>query len=385
LEFLVKIEKGSLQCLLWSAGKLPARQSKEIDYMLRQRIKRIAWHGWALLQDAIDLVAQRLGKPIPPLSRTEIIWAYRSILDREPRDGAEIQAARKLSISTAQLRGVLVATDEYRAHNPPLHLPALDGHEPPITVELVDDPEQLQHLLTHVQATWQHLGETEPYWSVVTGERFRMANIEQARAEFYQSGQPDAGRLLRTLERNGIRTSRLRTCLEYGCGVGRVTRWLAPQFDQLYACDISLAHLQSAEQYLRQEQQGNVVYLHIQSLADLEPLPPVDLVYSVIVLQHNPPPVISALLDLLLHKVKPGGFAYFQTPTYRLDYHFHLATYLAEAEQRQEMEMHLLPQSEIFALIARHGAQVVEVLEDAHTGLRYKERSNSFLVRKLAE
>jgi trans-aconitate methyltransferase len=360
------------------------RSSKEeAQGMLIQRLKRFSRHGWAMVQDFGDLVAQRLGHPIPALSRTEIIWAYRSILDREPRDAAEIRAARKLCTSIEQLRGVLVSTDEYRARNPPLHLPALNGDEPPMVIESVQDPAQLHTLITHVQAAWQHLGETEPYWSVVAGERFLMANIEQSRAEFYQSGQPDVVRLLRTLARNGIDAARLRTCLEYGCGLGRVTRWLASHFDQLYACDISLPHLRSAEHYLQEQGQRNIVFKQIQSLEDLQTLPKVDLIYSLVVLQHNPPPVIAQLIERLLGQLNPGGFAYFQVPTYRLDYRFELATYLAEEGQRKEMEMHLLPQREIFAIVGRSGAQVVEVLEDGHTGLRYKECSNSFLVRKL--
>jgi SAM-dependent methyltransferase len=370
-------------CLRIGAGKLPALHEEEAQRMLIQRLTRFYRHGRAMLQDFGDLVAQRFGHPIPALSRTEIIWAYRSLLDREPRDEAELQTARKLCTSVDQLRSMLIATDEYRAHNPPLHLPALNGDEPPMVIEPVQDAEQLHTLISHVQAAWQHLGETEPYWSVVAGERFLMANIEQSRAEFYQSGQPDVVRLMRTLARNGIDAGRLRTCLEYGCGLGRVTRWLAPHFDQLYACDISLPHLRSAEEYLNKQGQSKLVFKQIQSLDELQTLPTVDLIYSLVVLQHNPPPVIAQLIERLLGRLNPGGVAYFQVPTYRLGYRFELATYLAEEGQRKEMEMHLLPQREIFAIVARNGAQVVEVLEDGHTGLRYKECSNSFLVRKL--
>jgi SAM-dependent methyltransferase len=350
--------------------------------MWNERAKRASRHLSAGLRDLWDLVAQRFGRSIPALTRTEVIWAYRSILDREPVDEGEIEARRKECASVPQLRWHMVASDAYRAQNPPLHLPALAGDEPPMLIEEVDDPQSLQQLIGHVQDAWQHLGETEPYWSVVTGERFLMANIEQSREEFYRTGQPDAARVVRTFERNGIDASGLRTCLEYGCGLGRVTRWLAPHFEQFYACDISLPHLRSMEDYLSKQQFNHVVFKQIQSMDDLCALPNVDLVYSIIVLQHNPPPVIAALLAQLLQKIKPGGYAYFQAPTYRIGYHFRLTDYLQNEAQRKDMEMHLLPQNKIFELIQRNNAQVIEVLEDNHTGLRYKERSNTFLVRK---
>jgi SAM-dependent methyltransferase len=276
-----------------------------------------------------------------------------------------------------------MSSPEYQARNPPLRMPVLDGDEPAMCIEELQAGHEVQRLLAHVQTAWQHLGETEPYWSVVTGAEYLMANIEQSRDQFYETGKPDVVRLRRTFERNGIEMAKLRTCLEYGCGLGRVTRWLAPHFDQLYAYDISLPHLESIQQYLRQRQVNNVVVKQVQSVDDLATLPQVDFIYSLVVLQHNPPPVIALLIERLLEALNPGGYAYFQTPTYRINYHFCLNDYLQNEGQRQEMEMHVLPQSTIFQIVQRSGAQLVEVLEDGHTGFRPKERSNSFFVRKL--
>src|SRR5215207_4806094 len=136
--------------------------------MWQERAKKAMRHASALLRDWSELVAQRFGRPMPPLTRTEIIWAYRSILDREPVNDAEIDARRNDCASVPQLRRHMVSSDSYRANNPPLHLPALMGDEPPMVLEAVNDSQELQTLLTHVQSAWQFLGETEPYWSVVT-------------------------------------------------------------------------------------------------------------------------------------------------------------------------------------------------------------------------
>src|SRR5271169_236009 len=42
----------------------------------------------------------------------------------------------------------------------------------------------------------------------------------------------------------------------------------------------------------------------------------VDLFFSIIVLQHNPPPVILGILDAAFAGLRPGGLAFFQVPTY---------------------------------------------------------------------
>jgi len=348
------------------------------------RMSKFLYDAAALLRDGKELIEQRLGRAVPLLTRSEIIGAYRAILDREPADDAEIEASRKEHPSLSQLRWRMLASDAYRSCNPPMHVTPLSGDEPPMQIEEVDDNEQLQALVSHVQEAWQHLGETEPYWSVIAGDEYRMANIERTRDQFYRTGQSDVERVRRTLERNGIQMSTLRTCLEYGCGVGRVTRWLTSHFAQVYAYDISLPHLRSLERDLRGMGKTHVVFKQTHSVEDLSRLPKVDFVYSLLVLQHNPPPVIALIIEQLLRALHPGGYAYFQVPTYRLDYSFQLADYLENEGKRPEMETHVLPQRKIFELILRNGAQLVEVLEDGHMGVRYRERSNTFLIRKLA-
>ena len=99
-------------------------------------------------------------------------------------------------------------------------------------------------------------------------------------------------------------------------------------------------------------------------------------------LQHNPPPVILAILERVFARLQPGGIAYFQVPTYRAGYRFVLEEYLREDVGKSEMEMHVLPQSVIMQAAARHGLELLEVIEDPYTGMRPGEVSNTFLLRK---
>ncbi len=310
-------------------------------------------------------------------------WAYRLFLDRESESEELVLDRARALQDSRELRSGFMQSEEYRIKNPNRPM-ALSGDEPAMVIEDVLLEGDLNLLFTHIQQTWQHLGETEPYWSVLTAERFLQVNLQQsnALAEFYEKGRGDADRIFKTLERNGLDVGGGRSCLEYGCGLGRVTRWLADRFEVVYGFDISSAHLKLARANLEQLGAPSVDFRQICAVRDLEMLPKVDLVYSVIVLQHNPPPLIGYMIQKLLNALNPGGVALFQVPTYKLGYRFTLLEYLASAATRRELEMHVFPQKRVFELIRQTGCQVIEVLEDGWTGGLYGEISNTFLVQK---
>ncbi len=270
-------------------------------------------------------------------------------------------------------------------NNAPIELikPTLSGHEPAISIQLRASDIEMRRLFDHIQENWQQLGKDDPYWSVISAEQFRSDNIVPQRIdEFYANGRGDLDRILKTLERNGIDAKELHSVLEYGCGVARVTRWLAGQFETIYGYDISKQHLALAQSHLQTLGVTNVNLHHLSKPEDISTLPAVDLLYSVIVLQHNPPPIIGYMIEQFIQCLNPRGVAIFQVPTYNINYSFDLCTYLKNARSDGGIEMHVFPQSEIFHIIRKNGANVVEVLEDIWIGYEPKHLSNTFLVRK---
>jgi hypothetical protein len=103
---------------------------------------------------------------------------------------------------------------------------------------------------------------------------------------------------------------------------------------------------------------------------------------SIIVLQHNPPPVIAHILRMLLRSLRPGGVAYFQVPTYRSGYTFDSHRYLTDDVTPGAFEMHLLPQSVVFQVVEQEGCAVLEVQPDHWVG-RPEWLSNTFLVQRV--
>ena len=106
-----------------------------------------------------------------------------------------------------------------------------------------------------------------------------------------------------------------------------------------------------------------------------------DLFHSVIVLQHNPPPIIADILQHALNGLNGGGAAFFQVPTYGLNYGWNYDRFIAPDLPAGEMEMHVVPQSVVFGLAARAGCVPVEVQPDGCAGMPYWV-SNTFLFAK---
>ena len=312
-------------------------------------------------------------------TREAVTWAYRLLLNREPESEDVIAEHISGAPEISRLREVFIGSGEFRARAPAALKLVLSGEEPARTVETSGNPVLLQRLFDHVNESWQHLGETDPYWSVLTSPQYRGQPSQEDIARFFATGAGDVKRLQATLARLGIALDGNGTCIEYGCGLGRVTRHLAPHFARTIGVDISAAHLKLARELADAEGIGGIEWLHLDAIDRLAALPEADFIYSMIVLQHNPPPVIEKILLAFARLLKPGGIAYFQVPTYRVDYEFRLAEYLRDQVGCKQMEMHAFPQARVFEIFAEAGVVPLSVVEDGATGNRRGERSNTFV------
>jgi SAM-dependent methyltransferase len=310
-------------------------------------------------------------------TREDVLWTYRTLLGREPESEDVIRA----HLQQADLRALIeafTASNEYRYGRAvrlfhPMPLPASQ-----IDVEV--DGAQLQAAVAHVRDTWSRLGTERPHFSVITDQQFLPQRLASSIDHFWASGDVEAAQMMAILAAHGVATEG-KVCVEYGCGVGRVTGGLARQFSHVHAFDISPSHLQLAGQRLSDLGYSNVT-LTLCSDTVVEALPHCDVYYSRIVLQHNPPPLILALLRSALAALNPGGIAIFQVPTYCAGYSFDICAWLA-AGAPPDMEMHCLPQPYIFSAIAQAGCMPLDVREDDSTG-DSRFISNIFVARRPA-
>ena len=245
-------------------------------------------------------------------------------------------------------------------------------------VEVFATASQLKSCLEKIRIAWESLGAEKPHFSVLTDDRFLPEKISHSMADFMGSGESEVRMLKSLLERHGISNLSTLSCVEYGCGVGRLTGFLAQSFQEVHGYDISRQHLEWARKSV--DSYDNVS-LHLVPPGNLPALVICDVYYCRIVLQHNPPPVIAELIRLALQSLRSGGIAVFQVPTNSPGYHFSVSEWLA-LDNHNDMEMHCIPQWVIFELVAKAGCTVLEVREDNSTGAPDVFISNTFVARK---
>jgi SAM-dependent methyltransferase len=103
--------------------------------------------------------------------------------------------------------------------------------------------------------------------------------------------------------------------LEFGCGLGRVTRFLAGQFAHVYAVDIAPGMVKAVDDLLLDD--TTAVCSGGGDLA-AKGVPLVDIVYSDSVLLHNRKDDVRKFWPSVMARLRPGGLAYFQVPCYEV-------------------------------------------------------------------
>jgi len=255
----------------------------------------------------------------------------------------------------------------------------MDGHLSfdPGEVEVDVEAGALAGLFEIVAGQWRSLGVAKPHFSVLSNPEWLPAQLTpQKLAEFYATGAEDVALLRQICQRNGIELPVQGRCVELGCGVGRVTTHLAAQFRELVAVDISPGNLRECVQALQACGQGHVQMVQIAAPDDVKALGPMDLLFSRMVLQHNPPPVQRFMLEALLFQLRPGGIACFQTITAGRNYRFSVERH-ALRHKTVDFELHALPMQRVLSLIEAAGCRLVDVFRDLAGG--YNVDSYTFL------
>src|SRR5271155_5497138 len=112
------------------------------------------------------------------MDRHFIRAAYRALLGREPENQKVIEDRLKAGVTEETLLRRMVESAEFKMrHSKPSDFIRLGFSEVRSEIEVDVSPETMTALFNRIQAQWAALGETEPYFSVLTTDSYRMTNF----------------------------------------------------------------------------------------------------------------------------------------------------------------------------------------------------------------
>lgn len=157
---------------------------------------------------------------------------------------------------------------------------------------------------------WEALGDSDPMFGVLSDPSKHGGKWNPD--EFFASGRAHVDKLLRTL-RDARATFTPGSCLDFGCGVGRLTVPLSEAFQHTIGIDVARPMIEAA---LRHRPAGARCDFVVNQHPDLRQFAAgsFDVVHSCLVLQHIPPDVSPLYIAEFFRVAKPGGLVVFQVP-----------------------------------------------------------------------
>lgn len=222
---------------------------------------------------------------------------------------------------------------------------------------------------------WNDLGSLDPFWAMTGTNRFNRWDIEA----FLETGDRQVAETL-----SHAATLRRPSCkervLDFGCGVGRLSRSFRAHFRHYLGLDIADALIEKAQEIHRDLSDAQFAQGSVEALATL-PNDAFDLVHSWGVLQHIPDrSVVRRIVQEFVRVLRKEGLIVFsalhdiKTP-YRLQprrrlYALLKALGVSEATLYYRLklypqEVHFILEQEIVSCLEQAGAQVLKIMAAA--------------------
>ena len=234
-------------------------------------------------------------------------------------------------------------------------------------VDVLGSEDQLNRLAGHMEAVRAKYGQEDPFFNEIKKGKYRAGTIgDQEIDEFYASGASDCNTILDAFARNNLKPNFDGTIMDFGCGLGRIGEHFSTKFNRYIGVDISKPHLSRAERRFLEIGRTNALFRLLSEFADNDES--VDAAFSVGLLQHSPPPAIAMFIDRLCKVLRKGGVLYFQVPVGIFNYEFDLENYLSSPPANGRIEMHCIPQRDVYRILEENKCRLIETMPDSRIG-----------------
>jgi SAM-dependent methyltransferase len=223
--------------------------------------------------------------------------------------------------------------------------------------------------LQELQRSWEGLAQADPLWAICTDPRKQ--NNQWSREEFFATGRQEIEKVLECVRTLNLRIDYSSPALDFGCGVGRLTRAMSVYFPECWGVDISPTMVRLATQFNQDVPQCRFLINEKDRMEDFDD-GHFGFIYTSIVLQHIAGKYAKKYVADLIRLLRPGGVLVFQVldefrggPVIKLRLKLTLRSRMQRLiggkAERHAMEMHCLKERTIRPLIKKTNAHVVDV------------------------
>lgn len=158
-------------------------------------------------------------------------------------------------------------------------------------------------MVRDTSSDWVLIGESEPWYGVLSADKFRRANLtSEAVEEFYAQGRSEMGESVAILT-SLFHFTHAPVALDIGSGLGRLAFAMRDHADQVFGVDVAAGMIREANAQAGLRGVTGVSFGHTLPEGQT-----VDWINSFIVFQHIAPDAGCALLDANLQRLNRDGW-----------------------------------------------------------------------------
>ena len=214
--------------------------------------------------------------------------------------------------------------------------------------------------LSDIQQYWDGQAHSDPMWAILTDPA--KAGGRWDAKEFFATGVRDINSVMEQATAWGKPAAR-RAALDFGCGIGRLSQPLADHFDKVYGVDISPKMIALAGRHNRRGTRVEYLCNLAANLGEFEDRS-MDMIYSLITLQHIRPSYVQRYIKEFLRVLAPGGLLLFQYPSEPISWRSRLGRWRAVLSKPRPMYMNGMDRADVVELLERCGGRVLEIRQD---------------------